>query len=75
MEAQETGGSLWDSRKKVRFSPSLVKLDEIFELSTLKLKVYIVLDIENRLMEMGSREERVRCLERVTCKLRLPYVK
>ena len=75
MEARETGGSLWDSRKKVRFSPSLVKLDEIFELSTLKLKVYIVLDIENRLMDMGSREERVRCMKRVTWKLTLPCVK
>ena len=32
-------------------------------------------DIENRLMDMGSREERVRCMERVTWKLTLPYVK
>ena len=75
MEARETGGSHWDSRKKVRFSPSLVKLDEIFELSTLKLKVYIVLDIENRLMDMGSREERLTCMEKVTWKLTLLYVK
>ena len=29
---------------------------------------------ENRLMDMGRREERVRCMERVTQKLTLPYV-
>ena len=32
-------------------------------------------DIENRLMGMGRGEERVRCMERVTGKLTLPYVK
>ena len=32
-------------------------------------------DIENRLMDMGGEEERVRCMERVTWKLTLPYVK
>ena len=32
-------------------------------------------DIENRLMDMGRGEERVRCTERVTWKLKLPYVK
>ena len=32
-------------------------------------------DIENRLIDMGRREERVRCMERVTWKLTLPYVK
>ena len=32
-------------------------------------------DIENRFMDMGRREERVRCMERVTWKLTLPYVK
>ena len=32
-------------------------------------------DIENRLMDMGTGEERVRCMERVTWKLTLPYVK
>ena len=32
-------------------------------------------DIENRLMDMGRGEERVRCKERVTWKLTLPYVK
>ena len=32
-------------------------------------------DIENRLMDMGREEERVRCMERVTWKLTLPYVK
>ena len=30
---------------------------------------------ENRLMDMGRCEERVRCTERVTWKLILPYVK
>ena len=32
-------------------------------------------DIENRLMDMGRGEERVRSMERVTWKLTLPYVK
>ena len=32
-------------------------------------------DTENRLMDMGRGEERVRCMERVTWKLILPYVK
>ena len=32
-------------------------------------------DIENRLMDMGRGEERVRCVERVTWKLTLPFVK
>ena len=32
-------------------------------------------DIENRLMDMGRGEERVKCMERVTWKLTLPYVK
>ena len=30
---------------------------------------------ENRIMDMGKGEERVRCMERVTWKLTLPYVK
>ena len=30
---------------------------------------------ENRLMDVGRGEERVRCMERVTWKLTLPYVK
>ena len=32
-------------------------------------------DIENRFMNMGRGEERVRCMETVTWKLTLPYVK
>ena len=32
-------------------------------------------DIENRLMDMGRGKERVRCMERITWKLILPYVK
>ena len=32
-------------------------------------------DLENRLLGMGREEERVRCMERVTRKLTLPYVK
>ena len=32
-------------------------------------------DIENRLMDMGRGDERVRCMERVTWKLTSPYVK
>ena len=30
---------------------------------------------DNRLMNMGRGEERVRCMDRVTWKLTLPYVK
>ena len=32
-------------------------------------------DIENRLMDMGRGEERVRCMETVTWKLTVPCVK
>ena len=32
-------------------------------------------NIENRLMNMGRGKERVKCMERVTWKLTLPYVK
>ena len=32
-------------------------------------------DLENRFMDMGTEEERVRCMERVTWKLTLQYVK
>ena len=32
-------------------------------------------DIENTLLDVGREEERVRCMERVTWKLTLPYVK
>ena len=32
-------------------------------------------DIENKLKDMGRGEERVRCMERVTRKFTLPYVK
>ena len=32
-------------------------------------------DIEDRLTDSGRGEERVRCLDRVTWKLALPYVK
>ena len=32
-------------------------------------------DIENRLVDMGRGEERVKCMERVTGKLTLPYIK
>ena len=39
------------------------------------LKNVSVSDIENRLMDMGRGEVRVRCMERVTWKLTLPYVK
>ena len=31
-------------------------------------------DIENRLMDMGRGEERVRCMEKVTWQLTFPYV-
>ena len=32
-------------------------------------------DIENRLMDMGRGEERVRCMERIIWKLILQYIK
>ena len=43
------------------------------------LKIYLQgsnreTDMENRLVDMGKGEERVRCMERVTWKLTLPYV-
>ena len=31
-------------------------------------------DIENRLIDMGRGEERVRCMEKATWKVTLPYV-
>ena len=44
------------------------------------LKIYLQgsneeTEIEKRLMDMGKGEERVRCMERVTWKLTLPFVK
>ena len=33
------------------------------------------IDIENRLMDTGRGEEKLRCMERATQKLTLPYVK
>ena len=43
------------------------------------LKIYLQgsngeTDIDNRLMDMGRRENRVRCMEKVTWKLTLLYV-
>ena len=32
-------------------------------------------DMENRLMDMGRGEERMRCMERITWNLALPYIK
>ena len=32
-------------------------------------------EIDNRLLDMGNGKERVRCMERVTWKLTLPYIK
>jgi len=32
-------------------------------------------DIENRYMDMTKGEERVKCIKRVTWKLKLPYIK
>jgi len=37
--------------------------------------IEVLTDIENRLTGLGRGEERVRCMERVTRKLTLPYVK
>ena len=31
-------------------------------------------DIENRILDMGRGDERVRCMERVTWKLSFPYI-
>ena len=33
------------------------------------------IDLENRCMDVGGGEDRVRCMRRVTQKLTLPYVK
>ena len=32
-------------------------------------------DVENKLMDIGRGEERVRCIERITWRLRVPCVK
>ena len=40
-----------------------------------KMAMQNLTDIENRLMDMGRGEERVRCMERITWKLTLTYVK
>ena len=42
---------------------------------TWNIKQMCQTDIENRFMDMGRREERVRCMGRVTWKLTLPCVK
>ena len=49
----------------------------IRNLEKLYLRIYLQgnngeTDIENRLMDMGRREQRMRCMERVTWKLILP---
>jgi len=65
---------------------SLIHFEFIFVYSVWKCYNFILLqvavqgsngetDIENRLMGLGRGEERVRCMERVTWKLTLPYVK
>ena len=65
---------------------SLIQFEFIFVYSVRKYYNFILLhvavqgsngetDIENRLMDMGREEERVRCMERVTWKLTLPFVK
>ena len=43
--------------------------------ATMENCIEVLTDIENRLMGLGRGEERVRCMERVTRKLTLPYVK
>ena len=61
------------------------KINSVFQLIYMEsrkmvLRIYLQgyngeTDIENRLMDMGRGKERVRCMERITCKLILPYVK
>ena len=53
---------------------------EVIKIKHIKSKVYLEVsngetDIENRLMDMGRGEDRVRCMETVTWKLILPHVK
>ena len=55
-------------------------LTHIQNLEKWYLKIYLQgsngeTDMENRLVDMGKGEERVRCMERVTWKLILPCVK
>ena len=55
-------------------------LTHIYEIERWYQRIYLQgsngeTDIENRFMDMGRGEERVRCMERVTWKLTLPYVK
>ena len=52
----------------------------VIKIKHIKSKVYLQVsngetDIENRLMDMGRGEDRVRCMETVTWKLILPHVK
>ena len=52
----------------------------VIKIKHIKSKVYLQVsngetDIENRLMDIGRGEDRVRCMETVTWKLILPHVK
>ena len=52
----------------------------VIKIKHIKSKVYLQVsngetDIENRPMDMGRGEDRVRCMETVTWKLILPHVK
>ena len=48
---------------------------EIFQARVLAWVTIEETDIENRLLDVRRWEERVRCMERVTWKLTLPYLK
>ena len=68
-------------RLRVGLLGHMVVLFLVFkEISILSSRIYLQVsngetDIENRLTDRGRGEERVRCMERVTWKLTLPYVK
>jgi len=65
----------WVRKRKISYSNSYIR-----NLEKWYWRIYLQgknreTDIENRLMDMGRGQERVRCMERVTWKLTLPYVK
>ena len=69
----------WSGQKEIDKYPSLTHI-YTRNLEKQYWRIYLQVnngetDIENRLVDMGRGEERVKCMERVTWKLILPYVR
>jgi len=86
LENPRDGGAWWAAINGVAWSQTRLKWlssssnANIWNLEKWFWRIYLQgsngeIDIENRLMDMRRWEERVRCMERVTWKLTLPYVK